>query len=876
MKAMNTDLERLTAALVDRYAIERQIGAGGMATVYLANDIRHRRRVAVKLLNPELGAVLGADRFLSEIRVTANLQHPNLLPLFDSGEANGLLFYVMPYIEGETLRGRLDREKQLPIDEAVRITTAIAGALDYAHRHGVVHRDLKPENILLHDGQPLIADFGIALAVSNAGGERVTQTGLSLGTPQYMSPEQATGDRGVDGRTDIYSLGAVAYEMIGGEPPHHGTTAQAIIAKLMTEEARPLATLRKSVPPHVAGAIQRALEKLPADRWASAREFSEALNDHRASYQASSAHAAKSGATRGPWLPWAIAAAAVLIAAGVSLMRRSAPDPQPYLRIPIAQAARDGAGMRAFAFAPDGMSFAYVARSLADSVPRIHVRRLDDLHARVFAGTDGVVTTEEAAALAFSPDGEWIAFQTAGAVRKLRISSGAVTHMMTLDFLPYGLSWGADTAIIVSTGGRLVSLPANGGSPRPIATRDSTTFSRRNPLALPDGDHIVFGSVGGGGAIAELGILSARTGKVVMLPIRATRPVAMLDGQLLYLGMTKKLEAVPLDVDAGKVSGEPVPVLSDVQPGEDVDVAISRKGALVYSVSSHPREIIELRKSGMRPLGLDSSAYGDVRRSPDGRRIASASEGAGKDHIWIGRVGSTSLERLTDEGSNTRPEWTPDSREVLFLSNRGGTSAIWIQRADGGAPAKKLLQIPGVAVWEGQVTPDGKTLIYRTGSQASADIWYRSLLGDTTAKPIATSRYEEASPRISPDGKWLAYNSTEPGIAEVYVIAFPSLAERMQITHGGGSEPVWAGNSRLFYTINQRAIASAALSMGPEVTVTRFDTLPGQDLYFGSGHPSYDALPDGSGVLAIRYTPTSGDVVFVSGFRDHLRRLVKR
>src|SRR5438067_8404317 len=213
-------LDALGAALAGRYEIEREVGRGGMATVYLARDVRHERPVALKVLSPELGAVLGVDRFLSEIRVTANLQHPNLLPLFDSGEADGLLFYVMPFVEGETLRARLDREKQLPIDEAVRIATAVAGALDYAHRHNVIHRDLKPENILLHDGQPLIADFGIALAVSNAGGGRLTQTGVSLGTPQYMSPEQATGDHDVDARTDVYSLGAVVYEMLTGDPPH--------------------------------------------------------------------------------------------------------------------------------------------------------------------------------------------------------------------------------------------------------------------------------------------------------------------------------------------------------------------------------------------------------------------------------------------------------------------------------------------------------------------------------------------------------------------------------------------------------------------------------------------------------------------------------
>ena len=283
------DRTALASALSGRYEIDREIGRGGMATVYLARDLRHERPVAVKLLYPELGAVLGAERFLSEIRVTANLQHPNLLPLFDSGEANGLLFYVMPYVEGESLRARLDREKQLPIDDAVRIAAAIAGALDYAHRHGVIHRDLKPENVLLHDGQPLVADFGIALAVSNAGGARVTQTGLSLGTPQYMSPEQATGDRAIDSRTDIYSLGALTYEMLSGEPPHSGASAQAIIARLMTEEPRPLTSTRRNVPPHVDAAVRHALEKLPADRFATAKKFADALQG-RGAVIASSTH----------------------------------------------------------------------------------------------------------------------------------------------------------------------------------------------------------------------------------------------------------------------------------------------------------------------------------------------------------------------------------------------------------------------------------------------------------------------------------------------------------------------------------------------------------------------------------------------------------
>ena len=274
---MTDVLTRLGAALAGRYHIERELGAGGMATVYLARDLKHDRDVAIKVLKPELGAVLGAERFVKEIRTTANLQHPNLLPLFDSGEADGLLFYVMPYAEGETLRARLDTERQLPVDETVRLISLLAGALDFAHARGVVHRDLKPENILLQAGQPIIADFGIALAVAQAGGARVTETGLSLGTPHYMSPEQAAGTHTVDARSDQYALAATTYEMLAGEPPHTGATTPAIIARLMTERPRDIRAIRPAVPSAIDAAIQRALEKTPADRFPSCGAFAEAL-----------------------------------------------------------------------------------------------------------------------------------------------------------------------------------------------------------------------------------------------------------------------------------------------------------------------------------------------------------------------------------------------------------------------------------------------------------------------------------------------------------------------------------------------------------------------------------------------------------------------
>ncbi|MFC1662361.1 serine/threonine-protein kinase, partial [Gemmatimonadota bacterium] len=270
--------ERLKAALVDGYQVEREIGSGGMATVYLAQDLKHDRQVAVKVLKPELAAILGAERFLSEIKVTANLQHPHILPLHDSGEADGFLFYVMPFVEGESLRELLDREGELPVDQAVEIARAVAAALDYAHERGVIHRDIKPSNILLQGGQALVADFGIALAMRKAGGdERLTETGLSLGTPHYMSPEQAAGDRELDRRSDIYSLGATLYEMLVGETPHMGKTPQSVVAKILSETPAPIRKTRELVPANVEAAVAKTLARSPADRFKTAAEFAAAL-----------------------------------------------------------------------------------------------------------------------------------------------------------------------------------------------------------------------------------------------------------------------------------------------------------------------------------------------------------------------------------------------------------------------------------------------------------------------------------------------------------------------------------------------------------------------------------------------------------------------
>ena len=270
-----------------------------MAIVYLAQDLKHRRQVAIKVLRPELAAALGRERFLREVTTTANLRHPHILPLFDSGEADEFLFYVMPLVEGESLRGRLAREKQLPLDDALRITREVADALDHAHAHGLVHRDIKPANILLENGHAVVADFGIARAITAAAAEALTETGLSLGTPLYMSPEQAAGEPSMDGRSDQYALGCVLYEMLAGEPPFTGRTAQAILARRLAEPVPPLRTVRESVPAHVEQVINRALSKTPADRFATVRQFAEALAASNGSVVRRSAPSPLAGAGAG-------------------------------------------------------------------------------------------------------------------------------------------------------------------------------------------------------------------------------------------------------------------------------------------------------------------------------------------------------------------------------------------------------------------------------------------------------------------------------------------------------------------------------------------------------------------------------------------------
>ena len=549
-----------------------------MSMVYLADDLKHNRKVALKVLKPELAAVVGAERFLAEIEVTANLQHPHILPLFDSGEADGFLFYVMPYVEGESLREKLDREHQLPVDEAVRIATNVAEALDYAHRQGVIHRDIKPANALMLDDKPVISDFGIALAVGAAGGSRLTETGLSLGTPHYMSPEQATGDQNVGPQTDIYALGCVLYEMLVGDPPFAGSTAQAVLGKIIAGKSVSAMEERPSVPANVDAALRCALEKLPADRFTSAQEFARALVDP--GFRHGDEVVAGVAAARGLWNPLSVAlgALALVLAVGLGWMARSSePERDPlWLTLDLGEIVADPFGD--LIVAPDGSAFATAGQVEGETA--LYARRAGETRFRHLPGT------EEARYPTFSPDGEWIAFRdfSQDAILRVPLDGGTPLTVLPSGVLPNPsmLNWGDDGTIVFRASGGLFRIAETGGQPELFLESGSRHYF---PRLLPGGSGVL---------LTEATTLSISVLNLAADTVREILPdgvdATYVDtGHIVYARPNGGLLAAPFDLNVLDVTGPSVPVLDDVSMivigGQGIIRArysISQNGTLVY------------------------------------------------------------------------------------------------------------------------------------------------------------------------------------------------------------------------------------------------------------------------------------------------------
>jgi len=877
-------ISRLNAALEGRYQIERQLGEGGMATVYLARDLRHNRNVALKVLKPELAAVVGAERFLAEIQTTANLQHPNILPLFDSGEADSFLFYVMPYVEGESLRDRLDREHQLPVADAVRIATEVAEALQAAHDRGVIHRDIKPANILLSNGRPLVADFGIALAVSAAGGGRLTETGLSMGTPYYMSPEQASADREPSTASDVYSLGCVLYEMLVGDPPHTASSAQAVLAKILTDQAPDPRKTRATIPLNVDAAIRTSLERIPADRFAHVRDFAAALADPTFRHGTPEALALASGHALWNPLSKATSALAVVfaIAFGWVLLRPVPAEPVARFPSPF-QAGQAPTGL--MEFTPDGSALVYVGPGASPSTLQLWVRRWDNLDATPIPGTDGVFNTF----FEISPDGREVAFamgpDLGGPVLVAPLTGGSTRRIVDSAWGVHG--WTADGWIYFqNTDDHAISrVLATGGAPPEAVTHLERSENAHDAIRILPGDKRAVLTVYA--PDAEIWLLDLDSGERSMLT-PGTSPRYAASGHLLYVRDDGALMAATYD--GGSKLGPPVVLVQGLVISQGLaSYAVSRNGTLAYTVGGSEgsaRSLVWVDRDGREePLPIERQPYSYPRISPDGGRLAVAVPdnvlvGSSDADIWVFDLARGGRSRITFGGSHRfYPVWSPTGDRLAYSSSSFPPNAIASAAADGSGGEVTLVDREGEQ-YPTSWSRDGYVAFeYRSrsanGGASNWDVWVLPPDGEPTQ--VLSTPFSEDSPVFSPDGRWIAYRSDKSSRDEIYVRPFPGPGPEVTISTAGGTGPVWSRTgTELFYVEGDR-LMSVAVRLGAsfdwDAPVPLFSG-PYETLG-GFGNANYDVTSDGQRFVMVKAddgSESTGEVVLVQNWVQELER----
>ncbi len=732
--------ERLKVALASRYILDRVLGRGGMATVYLAHDIRHGREVAIKVLRPDLAAAVGTDRFLKEIGISAKLAHPNIVPLHDSGVADGMIYYVMPYLTGETLRQVISRERQLGLDRALDITRAVAMALDYAHRQGVIHRDIKPENILLHEQQPMMLDFGIALALKEAGEERLTETVMSVGTPAYMSPEQVTGDRQPDARSDVYSLGCLLYEMLAGKPPFTANAMHALVARIVSEQATPLDRIRPGVPRYVEEAVQRALAKAPADRFDNAGAFASAL---------------AAGSTTAPikrfgrrWIRAGGVAVAVIALAGIA---RILAGPSRSEHAALAQTTvRPLTSLPGFAgavsWAPVGGQVAYMHSNNSSA----------DLFVLAVGGVPRALSTHAADELTprWSPDGKKIAFiadyGTGSALYWISPSGGTPRRVTDIGipllektmtaFLALGANpWSpSGKEIIVSR------MDAKGGMSLWRVDIESGNVVRLTTPALGDDDmgaawsfdgrRIAFSRMRGG------------IGRLVVIPAEGGNPTTVLhdsSSNLAPAWMRGDEDLVFMSSRSGALNLWQVHLRSGVlrrvtaAPTFDYLPSVSKEtGEIAYTQFSHQTDIHRLNladSSGTHPrITYQSFDNFGARTARDGQSFVYFSNRTGNFDVWRHDLQTgQELPLTTHRANDFVPDVSPDGNSVAFLSDRGGIYELWIMDREGRNPRRvtdHAIPLAGggpVDVHFGgpRWSPDGRLIGYIAPTDAGLGLW---------------------------------------------------------------------------------------------------------------------------------------------------------
>jgi serine/threonine-protein kinase len=804
---LHDQLDRLKTALADRYAIQDELGAGGMATVYLAEDLRHHRKVAVKVLRPELAAVLGAERFVQEIETTANLQHPHILPLFDSGEADSLLYYVMPFIDGETVRDKLNRETQFGIDEAVKITTEVADALHYAHGENVIHRDIKPENILLHNGRPMVADFGIALAVSAAAGGRMTETGMSLGTPHYMSPEQATAEKDLTHRSDIYSLGSVLYEMLTGEPPHTGSSAQAVVMKIVAEDVQPVTELRKSVPHHVAAATAKSLEKLAADRFESAAKFAEALTNPAFTVGTTATQGTAVGlpATDGSkGIRWgaAVVAGVGLVALGYFLAPRGIAGPAEYdvvlpdsAPMSFTGGSSDGVGWPALSVSPREDFVIYVAGR--DPTTELWFRSLVDGEVRPIPGTDGAFHPM------VSPDGDWVAFFTGDELKRVPVDGGPANTIAEVG-LPWGAQWVSRDRILVAQTRTLLQWidPATGV----VTSEKSLQEQCALPSVLTDIEYVLCHSPST--YLAQIvGVEDDTSQSLKLRPTSRTDSIAVplfgtnlrwLDeGYVSYVSVDGNLRVVPVDPRTGRV-GRSTTVFSGFRregtsgAGQYV---VTPSGTMVYAPGDNAEvgRLVKKRASGsLEVLPFEAAAFLRFDLTAEGRQLAAVVQGLSGQELWVYDMAGGSPHKWLTAYYIGQPLWSPSGdRLFVNLTARLGdpsVNAIGSPTATGSPDT-----LPGFPVYPSQYLTDERVLGFAGDNTVLVHVGDMPPTVDTVPGPANWAH------SLSPDERWLAYTSRGAGRPEVFLEPHPATGRRFPVSAEGGQENLWLTGTELVY-----------------------------------------------------------------------------
>jgi serine/threonine-protein kinase len=885
-------IDTLRSALTGRYNLERELGAGGMATVYLARDVRHNRQVALKVLHPELSAVLGPERFLKEIELTANLQHPHILPLFDSGEAGGQLFYVMPFVEGESLRARLDREQQLSITDAIALAREVAGALHYAHERGVVHRDIKPENILLQGGHALVADFGIALAVQQAGGQRMTQTGLSLGTPQYMAPEQAMGERTVDARADVYALGAVTYEMLTGEPPFTGPSSQAIVARVLTVPPAPPTQTRSTVPAHVETAVLAALQKVPADRFASAQKFAEALITPGASVPAPNVAFPATAALRRDSSRAALLTltSALVLVSGVAAwgwMRGSGavghdstgnPPGAAQFTVEFPEGTAFDNIYAPLAITSDGRTLIF--RGTVNGEAQAMRRDLDKLEITPIPGTSN------AGWFNVSPDNEWLLYAEgngvggAGQLHRLSLRGGQPTNIAARG---EGLTWLGNDSVLVGFPDLRVASAVGNDSGHVAVPVDAARGEQRMrwPKVLDDRRHVIYTSWGNDGlAGARLSVadLQARTSRPLDLAGAMTLGVG--GGRLYWVTLGGTVMSVRFDMQTLTPQGAPREHLRGVFVAPNVGHAravLSASGTLAYLMDDGMwSELVLFDRRGGNAKAVpmaNISSVASPKWSPDGQRIAvEIVNTQGANDIGVIDPSTGAVQQLTTGGKSLTPVWSADSRFIYYISWRSGSNMIWRQPADGTGTAEQVGAVGNASQLAASL--DSTRLAVLDGSTIrSYDLVTR------TMRDVFTEATQVEHLALSPNGRWITYTSTTGARRQIVARPFPAGGAPLLLTIEEGGEPVWSADGRtLFYISSREQMRSLSIEEGTTLHVTaRHDEVNGPYFALGtSNRQHFDVAPDGQHFAGLRRLSARPRLVVITNWRQQVEAQIAR